>query len=270
MGKIRLDVFLHEKGYFPSREKAKAAIMAGEVFIQGKRIDKAGTAIEEDTCEVEIFSAQTKYVGRGGYKLEKALQVFDFDAADKVFLDIGASTGGFTDCLLQQGAKKVYAIDVGYGQLDYVLRIDERVVPVEKTNFRYLKYDTIGEKADGFVMDVSFISVLKLTENLKQFLKQGAEGIFLIKPQFEATRAQIEKKGIIKEKNTHISVLTAMIGALEESGWHVKEITHSPIAGAKGNIEFLLHVAYPFASQKSDVDKEKILQTVNAAHEENK
>lgn len=267
MGKVRLDVFLHERGYYPSREKARAAIMAGEVYVEGRRIDKAGTGVDANTCAVEIVSEQAKYVGRGGQKLEKALEVFDFNVTGKTFLDIGASTGGFTDCLLQNGAKKVYAIDVGYGQLDYTLRTDERVVVVEKTNFRYLTYDEIGEKADGFVMDVSFISVLKLTENLKQFLKPGAGGIFLIKPQFEATRAQIEKKGIIKDKNTHISVLHTVVTALNDSGWHVKDITFSPIAGAKGNIEFLLYATLESFSH-SEVDEAKILHTVNTAHQE--
>ncbi len=269
MSKVRLDVFLHERGYYPSREKARAAIMAGEVFVQGKRIDKAGTGVDVNTCTVEIASNQTKYVGRGGQKLEKALEVFDFDVTGKTFLDIGASTGGFTDCLLQNGAKKVYAIDVGYGQLDYALRIDTRVTVLEKTNFRYLTYDKVGEQADGFVMDVSFISILKLTENLKQFLKQGAEGIILLKPQFESTREQIEKKGVIKDKNTHISVLSTVIAALEQGGWRTPNITFSPITGAKGNIEFLLHVALDCPAAHT-VDEQKIIQTVQQAHQEKK
>ncbi len=266
MEKVRLDTLLFEKGYYTSREKAKAAIMARCVSVNGVFYDKAGSMVYKD-CGIEIKENKNPYVGRGGLKLKRALEIFDIDVAGKVFLDIGASTGGFTDCLLKNGAIKVYAIDVGYGQLDYSLRNDERVEVLERTNFRYLEYEKIGKKADGFVMDVSFISVSKLAGNLRNFLKDNAFGIILIKPQFESSKQQIEKNGVIKSAATHISVLKNVSSSLNELGYYIKNITYSDIKGAKGNIEFLYYVTLNKADNISDADN-IINNTVEQAHKE--
>jgi len=242
LNKVRLDTLLYEKGYFASREKAKAAIMAKSVLVDGAYTEKAGTMVDAD-CKIEIKENKNPYVGRGGLKLKRALELFDISVSEKVFLDIGASTGGFTDCLLKHAAKKVYAIDVGYGQIDYSLRTDKRVVILERENFRYLEFEKVGEKADGFVMDVSFISILKLADNLRNFIKQSSEGIILIKPQFESSKEQIEKKGVIKNAVTHKNILKHVASSLNEKGYYIKNITYSDIKGAKGNIEFLFHIS---------------------------
>lgn len=264
LSKIRLDLLLCEKGYYNSREKAKAAIMSAEVYINNICIEKAGTLVADD-CSIEIKDNKNPYVGRGGLKLKRALDIFNIDVKDKVFLDIGASTGGFTDCLLKNGAKKIYAIDVGYGQLDYSLRIDERVTVLERTNFRYLSCDEINEKADGFVMDVSFISILKLMDNLKNFLKYDAFGILLIKPQFESSKEQIEKKGIIKNALTHKNVLKNVATSLIDKGYFIRNITYSDIKGAKGNIEFLYYVTLNQEDNMCDLNS-KIDAIVLEAH----
>jgi len=264
--KVRLDTLLFEKGHYPSREKAKAAVMARCVLVDGAYADKAGSMVLKD-CEIEIKENKNPYVGRGGLKLKRAIEIFDVDVSGKVFLDVGASTGGFTDCLLKNGAHKVYAIDVGYGQLDYNLRNDERVEVLERTNFRYLEYEKIGRLSDGFVMDVSFISVLKLAENLKNFLKQNAFGIILVKPQFESTKQQIEKNGVIKSLSTHKEVLKNVSSALNEMGYYIKNMTYSDLKGAKGNIEFLFYVT--LNNEDSMPDMENVInKTTESAHKE--
>ena len=266
MSKVRLDLLLYEKGYYNSREKAKAAIMSGEVYINNICIEKAGTLVKEDVA-VEIKENKNPFVGRGGLKLKRALEIFNIDVKDKIFLDVGASTGGFTGCLLKNGAKKVYAIDVGYGQLDYSLRTDERVAVLERTNFRYLDFNKINEKVDGFVMDVSFISILKLIDNLKNFLKNNSFGIILIKPQFESSKEQIEKKGIIKSATTHQNILKNVATALIAKEYFIKNITYSDVKGAKGNIEFLFHVTLNKDDSIGNLDK-KIDNIVCLAHKE--
>ncbi|MPW25164.1 TlyA family rRNA (cytidine-2'-O)-methyltransferase [Alkalibaculum sp. M08DMB] len=254
----RLDVFLFEQGYFESREKAKTNIMAGNVTINGVRRDKPGEKIKEIN-KVEIKEKDINYVSRGGLKLEKALEVFDFQIEDMVAMDIGASTGGFTDCMLQKGAKKVYAIDVGYGQLDYGLRKDSRVISMERKNFRYMSFEEIGECVDRATMDVSFISITKLLDNLKVFLKEKGEGIILIKPQFEAGREYVGKNGIIRDKAVHKKVIIDTIDSIQEKGFIVLGLDYSPVKGTKGNIEYICHIR---KESQSDLDKEKLTKMI--------
>ncbi len=236
--KTRLDQYLVEQNYYNSREKAKRAVMAGEVKVNGKTVTKPAQKIDEDVA-IEI-KQKPPYVSRGGLKLEKGLKVFDFPVKDKTFLDIGASTGGFTDCLLKNGAAKVYAIDVGYGQLDFNLRNDERVEVLERTNFRKLKDGVITELADGSVMDVSFISILLMLEKIKEHTKEDALNIWLIKPQFEAGKEKVGKHGIIKDPKIHKEVLQEIILKVQQAGFSVLGLDVSPVKGQKGNTEFLL------------------------------
>lgn len=240
MSKDRLDAVLVSRGYFPSRERAKAAIMAGVVFIDGQKVDKAGTAVE-DQCEVFIKQDLCPYVGRGGLKLEKALTEFQIDLSEKVCVDIGASTGGFTDCMLQNGAKRVYAIDVGYGQLDYKLRIDSRVINMERVNVRYLEEGAIEPAVDFISIDVSFISLALVIPVASDLLKADGELVCLIKPQFEAGREQVGKGGIVKDKNIHMQVIDKIIACGIDNGLKPAGLTFSPVKGAKGNIEYLLY-----------------------------
>ncbi len=239
MAKERIDIILTERGAFPSREKAKAALMAGIVYIDGQKVLKAGTLIDVDK-EIEVRDNSCPYVGRGGLKLEKALKEFDLDLNDKVCVDMGASTGGFTDCMLQNGAKKVYSIDVGYGQLDYSLRINEKVINMERTNIRYMDPEAIVEGADFISIDVSFISVKLILPVAAQVMNEGGKVVVLAKPQFEAGRDQIGKKGIVKDPKVHEEVIANVISYGEASGFKYKGIETSPITGAKGNIEFLI------------------------------
>lgn len=260
--KTRLDVFLTEQGYFQSREKAKAAIMAGLVYVDGQISDKAGNTVSED-AKIEVKGNDCPYVSRGGFKLEKALKVFEINVKDFTCVDIGASTGGFTDCLLQNGAKKVYAVDVGYGQLDYKLRIDPRVICMEKLNFRYMTENDIQEKLDFACADVSFISLKHMFPVAAKLLKDNGEIASLIKPQFEAGREQVGKNGIIKDAQVHIEVINKVFGYAIENGLYIKNLNFSPVTGAKGNIEFLVHLT------KEKVEKEiDIEAVVNAAHKE--
>jgi len=249
--KTRLDVLLVEQGYFQSREKAKAAIMAGIVFVDGQISDKAGNMIEEG-LPIEVKGSDCPYVSRGGFKLEKALKVFDIDVKGFHRVDIGASTGGFTDCLLQNGAEKVYSVDVGYGQLDYKLRVDPRVVCMEKVNFRYMTEDDIPEKLDFACADVSFISLKLMFPVATKLLKDKGALACLIKPQFEAGRDQVGKNGIIKDPAVHKSVIEKVIGYAHENGLFVKALSFSPVTGAKGNIEFLAYLC-----------KEEIVEDIN-------
>lgn len=269
--KNRLDVLLVEKGYFPSREKAKASIMAGLVFVDGQISDKPGTNVDVDS-EITVKGDDCPYVSRGGLKLEKALAVFDIDVNGLTCVDIGASTGGFTDCLLQNGAVKVYSVDVGYGQLDYKLRIDPRVVCMEKINFRYMKEDDIPEKLDFACADVSFISLKHMFPVANMLLKDGAEMACLVKPQFEAGREQVGKNGIIKDEKVHAEVITKVMGYARENGLAPIGLSHSPITGGKGNIEFLLHLKKTDDQEYIDKSVEELLtkidETVESAHKE--
>ncbi len=225
----------------PSREKAKAVIMAGDVFVDGEREDKAGTLIPT-AARIEVRGNVLPYVSRGGLKLEKALAVFDVSVEGKVCTDVGSSTGGFTDCMLQNGARKVFAIDVGRGQLDWKLRQDGRVVCMEKTNIRYVKPEDVGEPVDFSSIDVSFISLTKVLEPIKDYLTKDGEIVALIKPQFEAGREKVGKKGVVRDPKTHREVIHKVADYACSIGFEIKEIDYSPIKGPEGNIEYLLHM----------------------------
>lgn len=238
--KERIDVLLVKRGYFQSREQAKRAIMAGEVFVKNERVDKPGYKVN-DNNEIIVKSEQQKYVGRGGYKLDKAIKYFELNLNDIVALDIGASTGGFTDCMLQHGAKKVYAIDVGYNQLAWKLRQDKRVIVKERYNFRYAKPEDFSEDTPMFAtIDVSFISLKLILPPLTKIIALNSNVVALIKPQFEAGREEVGKKGIVRDPNTHVRVLHQIIQIAQELGFSVSGLTYSPITGGDGNIEFLM------------------------------
>ena len=236
--KTRLDVLLTERGLLDSRQKAQATIMSGIVFVNGQRVDKVGTAVANDAL-IEIRGTTLPYVSRGGLKLEKAMQTFPLTLTGKVCADIGASTGGFTDCMLQNGAKKVYAVDVGYGQLDWKLRNDARVVCMERTNARYLTHEEIPEELDFASVDVSFISLKLIFPALYGLLREGGEIACLIKPQFEAGREKVGKKGVVRDPAVHLEVLGHFLIHAKENHFTVLGITYSPIRGPEGNIEYL-------------------------------
>ncbi len=238
--KERLDVILVRQGYAPSREKAKALLMAGNVFVDNQREDKAGTLFDESKIKIEVKGRPLPYVSRGGLKLERAVGQFPIVLQDKVCMDIGASTGGFTDCMLQNDAARVYAIDVGHGQLDWKLRNDERVVCMEKTNFRYVTDENIGEPIDFASVDVSFISLTKILIPARKLLRQGGEMVCLIKPQFEAGRDKVGKKGVVRDRAVHIEVVRRIVDYADMIGFCVKGLTYSPIKGPEGNIEYLM------------------------------
>lgn len=238
--KERLDVILVRQGHAPSREKAKALLMAGNVFVDNQREDKAGTLFDETKIKIEVKGRLLPYVSRGGLKLERAIGQFPITLQDKVCMDIGASTGGFTDCMLQNGAGKVYAIDVGHGQLDWKLRNDERVVCMEKTNFRYVTDADIREPIDFASVDVSFISLTKILIPARNLLRQGGEMVCLIKPQFEAGRDKVGKKGVVRDRQVHIEVVRRIVDYADLIGFSVKGLTYSPIKGPEGNIEYLM------------------------------
>ena len=260
--KDRLDVLLVKRGLAESREKAKAVIMSGIVYVDGQKEDKAGQTFA-DTANIEVRGSTLKYVSRGGLKLEKAMECFDVSVKDKVCMDIGASSGGFTDCMLQNGAKKVYAVDVGHGQLAWKLRNDTRVVVMEKTNIRYVKPDDIGESIDFASIDVSFISLSKVLPAAYNLLGECGEIVALIKPQFEAGREKVGKKGVVREKSTHIEVIQNCFAYAGENGFFVRELEFSPVKGPEGNIEYLYHLVKS-GDVDSDIDIEAI---VNTAHE---
>lgn len=239
--KERLDVLLVQQGYFASRERAKIAIMEGIVFVDGQRSDKAGTKINTE-CQIEVRGSTCPYVSRGGYKLEKSIETFAIDLNGKICMDIGASTGGFTDCMLQNGASKVYSIDVGYGQLDWKLRTDDRVVNIEKCNVRYLDPELIQDPIDFISIDVSFISLKLILPVAARHLKEEGSMVCLVKPQFEAGREQVGKNGIVRDKAVHEEVIRNAASYAEENGLVPYGLTWSPVTGAKGNIEYLLHV----------------------------
>ncbi len=241
--KERLDVLLMSLGYAESREKAKAVIMSGQVFVDGQREDKAGSMFDASKVQIEVKGNTLKYVSRGGLKLEKALAHFDLTLQDKVCMDIGASTGGFTDCMLQNGASKVYSVDVGHGQLAWKLRNDERVVCMEKTNFRYVTTEHIQEYLDFASCDVSFISLTKILIPARNLLKDKGEMVCLIKPQFEAGKDKVGKKGVVREPEIHREVVEKILDFAYLVGFDILELYFSPIKGPEGNIEYLVHLS---------------------------
>lgn len=240
--KQRLDVILVNKGYATSREKAKAIIMSGNVFVKGQREDKAGATFEEEGIDLLVKGNTLKYVSRGGLKLEKAMQEYPIDLNGKICMDIGASTGGFTDCMLQNGAIKVYSIDVGHGQLDWKLRNDERVVCMEKTNFRYVTREQVSDEIDFASVDVSFISLEKILPVAHVLLKDKAQMVCLIKPQFEAGREKVGKKGVVRDKKVHEEVIEKIVSFTVNEGFNLLGLTFSPVKGPEGNIEYLMWI----------------------------
>ena len=263
--KERLDVLLVREGYASSREKAKAVIMSGNVFVNGQREDKAGTVFDPARIQIEVKGSTLKYVSRGGLKLEKALSAFALDLAGKVCMDIGASTGGFTDCMLQNKADKVYAIDVGHGQLDWKLRNDQRVVCMEKTNFRYMVPGDIPDRPDFASVDVSFISLTKILPPARAMLTDDGEMACLIKPQFEAGRDKVGKKGVVRDPKIHEEVIGEIVCFAAENGFDVLNLDFSPIKGPEGNIEYLMHIR---KGSGAEAVKTLISLTVKMAHEE--
>lgn len=260
--KKRLDVLLQERGLAETRTKAQAIIMSGMVYVSGQKADKPGTSYEE-TAEIEVRGAACPYVSRGGLKLEKALRDFGIKPVGYVCSDSGASTGGFTDCLLQQGAQKVFAIDVGYGQLDWKIRSDPRVVVMERTNIRYVTEEQLGEQLDLSVVDVSFISLKIVLPAIKALLKpESGQVVCLIKPQFEAGREKVGKKGVVREASTHKEVLDMFVALADELDFKILGLTFSPVKGPEGNIEFLAHLTLA-DEQGIRPDTERV---VNQAH----
>lgn len=240
--KERLDVILVNQGYAPSREKAKAIIMSGNVYVNGQKEDKAGTSFDVNKIQLEVRGSSLKYVSRGGLKLEKAMEQWEFKLDTLVCMDIGASTGGFTDCMLQNGAAKVYSVDVGHGQLAWKLRNDERVVCMEQTNFRYMVREDIQDDLDFASVDVSFISLTKILIPARNLLKVGGQMVCLIKPQFEAGRDKVGKNGVVRESEVHEEVIRKIIDYADSIGFTVLHLEYSPIKGPEGNIEYLLHI----------------------------
>ena len=270
--KERLDVLLVKKGLAPSREKAKAVIMAGSVYVDGQKEDKAGSVFDEESAQIEVRGHVLPYVSRGGLKLEKALKVFPITLTDKICMDIGASTGGFTDCMLQNGAVKVYSVDVGYGQLDWKLRQDDRVVCMEKTNFRYMTPEDIPDVLYFASVDVSFISLDKILTPAYALLREQGEMVALIKPQFEAGREKVGKKGVVRDPKVHEEVISRIVRHADEVSFEVLDLSYSPIRGPEGNIEYLLHLkknpertVYP---DILEVFEKKIKEIVEEAHQE--
>lgn len=264
--KERLDVLLVKRNLAESREKAKAIIMSGNVFVEGQREDKAGTTFS-DEVSIEIKGHTLPYVSRGGLKLEKAIRNFDVSVEGKVCTDVGSSTGGFTDCMLQNGAKKVYAIDVGRGQLAWKLRQDERVVCMEKTNIRYVTPEDLGEPVDFSSIDVSFISLTKVLLPICNYLREKGQIVALIKPQFEAGREKVGKKGVVREKSTHVEVIDMVKEYALSIGFDILNLEFSPIRGPEGNIEYLIHLEKSEGETgqiRTDIGTE---QTVDAAFE---
>ncbi len=261
--KERLDVLLVERGYAPSREKAKAIIMAGNVFVNGQREDKAGASFDPDRIkQLEVRGADIKYVSRGGLKLEKAIQVWGIMLDSLICMDIGASTGGFTDCMLQNGAQKVYSVDVGHGQLAWKLRNDERVVCMEQTNFRFMNAEDIEDELDFASVDVSFISLTKILLPARKLLKPRGEMVCLIKPQFEAGRDKVGKNGVVREAGTHREVIHRMLDYADSIGFDVLKLDFSPIKGPEGNIEYLMYI------KKKEIISEDVLALTERAAEE--
>ena len=266
MAKERLDILLVQRGLVGSRERAKRVIMAGKVLVEGQKIDKAGTTVNTE-AEIRLLGGDIPYVSRGGLKLAKALEVFGLKLQGKRAADIGASTGGFTDCMLQNGAAKVYAIDVGYGQLAWKLRTDERVVNMERTNIRNVTLADIGEPLDFASIDVAFISLEKVLPVALGLLQEHGEITALIKPQFEAGREAVGKKGVVRDPQVHREVIHNVISFSRSQGFVIRALTYSPVKGPEGNIEYLVWLSKD--NQAADtVTEEMICSTVAAAHAE--
>lgn len=271
--KERLDVLLVKRNLAASREKAKAIIMTGNVLVNGQREDKAGSTFKEDAL-IEVKGNPMKYVSRGGYKLEKAIDLWQVPLQDKICMDVGSSTGGFTDCMLQNGAQKVYAIDVGTNQLAWKLRQDERVISMEKTNIRYVTREDIADFIDFFSVDVAFISLKKVLEPVKALLTQEGQGVCLVKPQFEAGREKVGKKGVVRDPKVHREVLEQIMQYVLSIGFEILELSFSPIKGPEGNIEYLLYIQNTDRIPEEDSLEESfhvsydslIRETVAAAH----
>lgn len=271
--KERLDVLLVSRGLAPSREKAKAIIMSGIVFVENEREDKAGTFFDENV-KIELRGKTLKYVSRGGLKLEKAMEVFGVDLEKKICMDVGASTGGFTDCMLQNGAAKVYSVDVGHGQLAWKLLNDERVICMDRTNIRYVTPDDVAEQIDFASIDVSFISLTKVLLPVRELLTDDGQVVCLIKPQFEAGRENVGKKGVVRDKKIHKQVIETVIDFAKEIGFEVLNLDFSPVKGPEGNIEYLLYLQKTVAekiiddlTQESGTDI-NIPAVVEKSHEE--
>lgn len=276
--KERLDVLLVKRGLMNSRQQAKAVIMAGEVFVNGEREDKAGTTFDEKV-DIVVKSNKQKYVSRGGFKLEKAIDCWPIDLNDKICMDIGSSTGGFTDCMLQNGARKVYAVDVGTNQLAWSLRNNEKVVSMEKTNIRYLTSDQVNDKIQFASVDVSFISLSKILVPARELLEEGAQMVCLIKPQFEAGREKVGKKGVVRDKKVHIEVIEQVMLFAYNNKFDILDINYSPIKGPEGNIEYLIYIQKKSEKQESSYNWEdlktikdmedicnKVIQIADEAH----
>jgi 23S rRNA (cytidine1920-2'-O)/16S rRNA (cytidine1409-2'-O)-methyltransferase len=263
--KERLDILLVEKGIFTSRERAKTNIMAGKIFVDGQRVDKAG---EKVSIEAEIIfkGQEIPYVSRGGLKLEKAIKEFGVSLKDKVCMDIGASTGGFTDCMLQNDAQKVFSVDVGYGQFAWKLRTDPRVVCMERTNIRYVTPEDIGEKIDFASIDVSFISLKKIMPATLNLLSDIGEVVALIKPQFEAGKEKVGKKGVVRDINVHKEVVMNIVDSLQKENLNIISLSYSPIKGPEGNIEYLVYFSKD-KDKESDFSMRDIEKVVNESHD---
>ena len=263
--KERLDVLLVKQGLAPSREKAKAIIMSGNVFVAGQREDKAGSVFDE-AAVITVKENPLKYVSRGGLKLEKAMQCFPITLAGSVCMDIGASTGGFTDCMLQNGAKKVYSIDVGYGQLAWKLRNDPRVINLERTNMRKVTREQVPDEIDFFSVDVSFISLKLILPVARQLMSENAQAVCLIKPQFEAGREKVGKKGVVRDPAVHVEVVRKIFDFCLENGFDVLNLDYSPIKGPEGNIEYLIHLRKSDDPKSyTDVTPEQLVENSHAA-----
>ena len=263
--KQRLDILLVDRGLALSREKAKAIIMSGIVYVDGQKEDKAGSTFE-DTVEIEVRGNTLKYVSRGGLKLEKAMEEFGLTLNDKICMDVGASTGGFTDCMLQNGAVKVYSIDVGHGQLAWKLRNDERVVCMERTNMRYVTQDDLADQIDFSSIDVSFISLTKILLPVKNLLVPKGEVVCLIKPQFEAGRDKVGKKGVVRDRKVHKEVIELVLDYAQSIGFVPLNLDFSPVKGPEGNIEYLLHIRNGGEGVEKDWAKQ-IALVVDASHQ---
>ncbi len=262
--KKRLDVLLVEQGLADSREKAKAIIMSGIVYVDNNKEDKAGTTFEE-TARIEVRGNTLKYVSRGGLKLEKAMNNFGVTLEGKVCMDVGASTGGFTDCMLQNGAVKVYSVDVGHGQLAWKLRNDERVVCMEKTNIRYVTPDDIDDVIEFASIDVSFISLTKVLPAVRELMTHDGEIVCLIKPQFEAGREKVGKKGVVRELSTHIEVVQMIVDYARANGFRTLHLSYSPIKGPEGNIEYLLHITKDESRENEEFDIRALVEESHSA-----
>ncbi len=255
--KKRLDLLVYEAGFAESREKAKALIMSGIIYVDNQKSDKPGTTYSENV-KIEMRGAKPKYVSRGGLKLEKAINSFSLDLKGKTTMDIGASTGGFTDCMLQNGAAKVYSVDVGYGQLDWKLRNDERVVNLERTNVRYITREQVPDEIDFFSVDVCFISLTLVLPAVRPLIKENGEAVCLIKPQFEAGRGKVGKNGVVRDKNIHIDVIRKIYEYCLSNGFDVVGLDFSPIKGPEGNIEYLIYIRRsdePKALKEFDIEE---------------